>query len=311
MGALQNRSRSQGTCKVCGKAAVYLTSLNNSHGLPRILEILHCQCCGLVFVGNPVSDEQLAHAYGTLSPGRSYQEIARTTQAKVSRAIDDLTSLLNGRSDISVLDVGCGGGHFLESIARSHLRVRAAGLELPGENAFACQKKGLRVFTCALEQLTEHFHVAVLLDVAEHVLWPNRTFTACASLLREEGYLYIHTPMRCFWDSVFLALARVPGLRRVSRVWLGTRVSIFHLQLWTEQALKLCLERAGFRILYLSRELELSLPLARYSEMYLGSKLHVPALGVRVATTIADLLFVRLGTLRNKAICLAQKRRAP
>jgi uncharacterized membrane protein len=64
---------------------------------------------------------------------------------------------------------------------------------------------------------------------------------------------------------------------------------------------------AGFKLVYLKSEMELSWPLNRYTKVYLGDKLHVPALVVRVATALAGILFLRLGTLRNKAICLAQR----
>jgi hypothetical protein len=99
----------------------------------------------------------------------------------------------------------------------------------------------------------------------------------------------------------------VPILARLSQVWLRTRVSIFHLQLWSEKAVRIVLVRTGYRVVYLRREMELGWPLERYMRVYLHNKLHVPRPLVWVATEVASLLFVQFGTLRNKAICLAQR----
>ena len=56
-------------------------------------------------------------------------------------------------------------------------------------------------------------------------------------------------------------------------------------------------------------ELELSWPLRKYVETYLGKRMRFPSVLVWLATPIASVIFVRLGTLRNKAICLAEKQR--
>ena len=295
-------------CKVCSSEARYLVSLNNEHGEPRLLNLFLCTYCGLLFVGNPITADQLAYAYGTLDWKRYYQEIDAATGGKIARVVEDLAPLVSSSTNnAAVLDIGCGYGHFLEVFKESRPFVRVAGHELQGEPASACEAKGFEVFTCNLEEILDKFDLIVLLDVAEHVPDPNRTFAACHSLLKMGGHIYIHTPRRCFWDSFFLVMAKIPGMRQMSKAWLRTRVSIFHLQLWTDKALEMSLKMAGFQLRYLRLELELSWPLDRYARIYLGEKLHFPPLLVRVATGLAELLFVRLGTLRNKAICLGVK----
>ncbi|MBI2360124.1 MAG: class I SAM-dependent methyltransferase, partial [Deltaproteobacteria bacterium] len=243
-------------CKVCGQEAKYYLSIPNDHGEPQVLHLFLCRHCGLLFVGNPVTDAQLAHAYGTLDWQQYYKEIGFATAGKIARALDDLRALVPvSANHRSVLDVGCGYGHFLDALSRAYPSVRAAGSELQGEPALACRARGFTVFTCDLEEVGEKFNIVALLDVAEHVPSPNRTFAACHSLLEKEGYIYIHTPRRCVWDNLFLFLARIPGSRRFSKAWLRTRVSIFHLQLWTDKALKLALEKTGFGLVYLKSEL--------------------------------------------------------
>lgn len=309
IGAIRDAIRVERTCKICGNRSKYVLSMNNEHGAPHVLEIFLCSYCGLLFVGNPITDDLLSYAYSTLDTRKYYREVASTSEEKISQALNDVNSLMRSFANYpTVLDVGCGYGHFLSALTKSHSSIRAVGHELPGDSASVCKSKGFKVFTCNLEDISDKFSVITLLDVAEHVPQPNLIFAACYSLLKKDGYIYIHTPRRCFWDNLFLALIKMPGFRKMSRAWLRTRVSIFHLHLWTDKALKLSLQKAGFQLVYLKSKMELSWPLDRYTKLYLGEIFHFPPLLVKMATGLANILFVWLGTLRNKSICLVQKR---
>jgi len=296
------------TCKICNNKAKYVFSMHNEHGEPPALDIFLCSYCGLLYVGNLIRDDQLVYAYGTLDTNKYYQEIAINTKNKVSRSLSDLRMLLDNCPDRpSVLDIGCGWGHFLGALSRKYPSVRAVGQELLNEAASLCQAKGFKVFTCSLENIPDKFCIIVLLDVAEHLFYPNRTFAACYSLLKRDGYIYIHTPRRCCWDRLFLVLINIPILGKFSRMWFRTRVNIFHLHLWTDKALKLSLKKAGFQLIYLKSEMEFSWNFNKYSEVYLGKIYHFSPLLVKIATGITRVLFIWLGTLKNKAICLGQK----
>lgn len=309
MWPIRDASQLRRACKVCGKESSYLFSMRNEHGEPGVLDIFSCSYCGLLFVGNALLDHQLAFAYQTLDSVTYYSNIATNTATKVSRALHDLESILAGsRNAVSVLDVGCGYGQFLQALARSHPSVRAVGQELPGQCASACEAKGLNVSTCPLEAISDRFRIVVLLDVIEHVADPNGMLRECYSLLERNGFVYIHTPRRCFWDTLFMVLITLPGVRRLSKAWLRTRVSVFHLHLWTDKALRLSLDGAGFEIKRLKSEMALSWPVEEYVRVYLGEKLGLASPVLRVVSGLAQVLFVRLRTLRNKAICLAQKK---
>lgn len=309
IGVIRDASRVETTCKICNSKSKYVFSLNTEHGKPYPLDIFLCSYCGLLFVGTPITNEQLAHAYGTLDQTKYYQQIEISTGRKVSRAINDLSILLeNDSGNSSLLDVGCGYGHLLEALSKLNPSVRAVGQELPGESASVCQTKGFKVLTCVLEDISERFSIISLLDVAEHIPHPNRTFSACYSLLKKDGYIYIHTPRRCIWDNLFLGLIKMPILCKLSRMWFRTRLSMFHLHLWTDEALKLSLQKAGFQLVYLKSEMELSWPLEMYVKVYLGKTLHFSPVLIMMGTVIARVLFVWLRTLKNKAICLGKKR---
>ncbi len=271
--------------------------------------MLLCPSCGLLFVGSPITSEQLAHAYRTIDNVKYYEDTAAASAARVHAAAANINSIIEKLpAGPAILDVGCGDGHLLEALSKSFPTARLAGHELPGQAAAAAQARGFTVYTGELAEVPSQFHVAVLLDVAEHVPDPNRFFQTLASRLETKGYVYFHTPRRCFWDTAALLLARTPGVRKLALAWLNTRVSIFHLHLFTDEALTRCLEQAGFQVQFLRKKLELSWPLEMYTRVYLGNKLHLPSPLVVLATWAAKFIFIRLGALHNKAVCLAQKK---
>jgi len=307
MGAIPDRATLI-TCKICNSKAKYVFSMHNEHGQPHTLDIFLCSYCGLLYVGNLIRDDQLVYAYGTLDTNKYYHEIAINTENKVFRSLSDLRTLLYNRLDKpSVLDVGCGWGHFLDALSRKYPSVCVVGQELLNGAASVCQAKGFKVLTCSLENISDKFSIIVLLDVAEHLVSPNRTFAICYSLLKRDGHIYIHTPRRCLWDRLFLVLINIPLLGTLSRIWFRTRVNIFHLHLWTDKALKLSLKKAGFQLIYLKSEMEFSWNFNKYSEVYLGKIYHFPPLLVKIVTALAEVFFIWLRTLKNKAICLGQK----
>jgi 2-polyprenyl-3-methyl-5-hydroxy-6-metoxy-1,4-benzoquinol methylase len=282
--------------------------MRNDHGDPALLELLVCRRCRLVFVGTPVTEEQLAAAYATMDWQAYYAEIAASNASRVEAALSDVAPLLGFRGEEpSLLDAGCGYGHFLSAVARLYPEVRLRGHEFSLEEATAAQARGLHVYTGPLLAITERFSIITLLDVAEHVQDPVGIFRDCYELLEPGGHLYLRTPRRCLWDTAFMLLANVPPAARVARAWLRARLSIFHLQLWSDRALRTALERAGFAVQELRRERELAWPVDRYARVYLGEKLGVGPVGVRVVGRLADLLFKRIGVLRNKAVCIARK----
>jgi len=295
-------------CKVCRGLSRFILALDNLQPPPDKLKIYLCSNCGLLFVGDEISESQLLRAYIEADYSSLYSETEPTARKKASSCAEDLAALLRGENaGHKLLDVGCGTGIFLDAITMRFPQTEVAGFELSEEAARACRLKGFRVFSGrSLAEVPARFSVITLLDVAEHVLRPDLLFGEIHALLNPGGFLYLHTPGRCFFDTAALRTSK--GLFfGVARLWLSTRVSSGHLQLWTERSLRLALETAGFTVLRMRRQLELSWPVERYARIYLGGRLGLPTLLVRAAAVFFDVLLVRWGLLKNKLICVAQK----
>jgi SAM-dependent methyltransferase len=299
----------QGTqlrCPGCNGPSIVVFSEHGDTDPPDLAFGL-CKQCGLVFLATKVSEEQLKSAYAAVDSDAYYAAIDSTLGEKSSRAVADLSAIVD-RDGFSLLDVGCGYGHFLRA-TRSHWPgARVVGHEFDDASAEACRAASFQVTTGDLAAVDELFDVITLLDVAEHVDDPVQVFTTVRRLLRPGGLMYVHTPCRCGWDSLFLVLLHCPGIRRISQTWLRSRLSIFHLRLWSDVALTRALNVSGFDVESFSREFELSWPIDLYAQNYLGRRLHFPAFAVRVSGGLARFVFVDLRLLRNKAIVVARPR---
>lgn len=291
------------SCKVCGAASRWLYRIHSQPHAPE-LDVFRCPDCGLLFVGTTLTSDQLAAAYDALDPCGYYAEIERTNDAKAGRARKDLEPLVLDKSRI--LDVGCGDGGFMQGMENAYPGAETVGYEISEGLAEECRAKGLDVRTGSLTDIEGRWNICTLLDVAEHVPDPNRTFAECRALLADHGHVYIRTPRISGIDRISVRLLALGGLRAIGLAWLSTRLSIYHLQLWSDEALLRSLRDAGLSPVYLRREFELSWPLDRYIRVYLVDRFHLPGWLGRVMLSLARFFFVRLGLMRNKGVCLAK-----
>lgn len=287
-------------CEVCGASSRHALDLEHSG---TVLSFHLCSRCGQLFNSTDISDELLANAYAAMDPAEHYKIRESTARVKARRAVEDVRQIVPTDAAPVVIDFGCGGGHFLDVIRTTHPTWETVGYDLDDDSVQMCQRAGLRA-TTDITSLPEA-DVVVMLDLAEHVKDQRSLFCTAAGLLKPGGNLYIHTPRRCVWDSAALRLLRIPRLRWGAMMWLRTRVSVFHLRLWSDAGLHRAVVDAGFEITSYRRELELSWPVETYIDVYVARKFHVPVPIERVLNLFAW-GFVRLRLLRNKAIVIAR-----
>lgn len=102
---------------------------------------------------------------------------------------------------LDVLDVGCGGGLLSEAMAGEGARVTALDLapELIEVAKLHLLESGKQVDyrLIAVEQLAQqspgHFHAVACMEMLEHVPDPAAIVTACATLLKPGGTLFLST----------------------------------------------------------------------------------------------------------------------
>ena len=170
--------------------------------------VWECARCHLLFLNPQPSDEVLAGIYseGYFMEGDSERDRAITSAMKAETArmyLDRLVEYM-GPQRGRLLEMGCGGGHFLQA-------ARDAGFQIQGMDvsAHCCkianQRLGGDFVLCGdvenLEPPAELYDVCALFDVIEHVRNPVHLLQRVRTFLNPDGVLFLCTPSLDSWSA--------------------------------------------------------------------------------------------------------------
>jgi len=200
-------------CRCCGSRRVTLRGTRRSRFLGRDFDFWHCPACDFMFVqpfaGYGVYDEAYYRGRGP-DPYVDYESEYRDYRATDRMLeLDDLWRVASGflagnppEREIEWLDFGCGAGGLLKYLAdRGSLRsggrtwpVRPSGHDV-GPYADRLRADGFRILgpgELAAEP-DARYDVISLVEVVEHVEYPDPVFALAARLLRPGGLLLVTT----------------------------------------------------------------------------------------------------------------------
>jgi 2-polyprenyl-3-methyl-5-hydroxy-6-metoxy-1,4-benzoquinol methylase len=153
----------------------------------------------------------------------------------------------------TLLDVGCGIGNFL--VAAREAGWQAAGIEVSEKAAAIARRRGLDVETTRLEESRRPagmFDAVTLWDVIQHLEDPAVTLRAVHEKLRPGGVVFLETPDEGFWMRAAFRGAFVLSQGRIDL--LNYFYHPEHRLYFTAMTLRRVLEKAGFRIVRLWRD---------------------------------------------------------
>ncbi|MCM8768927.1 MAG: class I SAM-dependent methyltransferase [Candidatus Omnitrophica bacterium] len=160
--------------------------------------IVCCQSCQLHFVNPQPTSEEILSFYKTRQ--ESYltdyakKEISKRRGAR--REVRRVLRLMK-KSNISLLDIGCGCGFFLKEANLAGIKARGVDI-CQAEVEFACKhyqaKAEYANFLDNSYTPGEKFDVVTLFDVIEHLSNPLAGLVKCRSFLKENGYIIVGTP---------------------------------------------------------------------------------------------------------------------
>ena len=159
-----------------------------------------CKSCEIVYIGNPLSDEaqnQYYQHYPALvhqlkDEDRDIEEHGKSTLAnrQVMYDIEALSILeshkkfLKGEKDLKILDVGCAGGHFLNSFSKMNLKT--FGIDLIDQNS---TDHKLIKGSFPTHDFKEKFDFITFRGVMEHLSNPLSFLEKALDLLKDESSL--------------------------------------------------------------------------------------------------------------------------
>ncbi|HPX77089.1 MAG TPA: class I SAM-dependent methyltransferase [Bacteroidales bacterium] len=194
-------------------------------------KLVKCQSCGLVFMENiPTIEELNTH----------YSKYSYSSEGYLSPlTVQSYNFLLNKfepyRKTNKILDVGCGRGWFLQEAKKRGWNVY--GTEYSDEAIKICKSNGLEMKEGQLKHDTftaEEFDIVTSFEVMEHINNPLEETNYIYNFLRKGGMFYITTPnfnsyLRYYLKSDFNVIAYPE-----------------HLTYYTRNTMKKLMKKQGF-----------------------------------------------------------------
>lgn len=121
----------------------------------------------------------------------------KTPPSHCNRHLDDFEVPFDQSKQL--LDVGCGGGHFL---AEAQKRVTAVGLEISEEAIKECKTRDVRAIPGSIEDITLWapdgdrwtFDYIVSIGSLEHIVRLDDAFANIKKMLKDDGQWYFYVP---------------------------------------------------------------------------------------------------------------------
>ncbi len=219
--------------------------------------LMKCARCGLVFrrIAAELNEDELfafvnRAGDAAMGPTGKYDASYGEDDCRVILWEKSLKEI--GRMRLSpgrrLLDIGSAKGVFLDIAQKSGWE--ATGVEPSrGDSSYAKQVFGLDVFTGTLEEAGlpgNHFDVATMWDVIEHLRNPAMTIAETFRVLKPGGLIYVLTPNH---DSLITSISNLAYRLTACRLPLERLLyPPVHLYYFTPRTLGDLLCRAGFKI---------------------------------------------------------------
>jgi 2-polyprenyl-3-methyl-5-hydroxy-6-metoxy-1,4-benzoquinol methylase len=167
-----------------------------------------CKSCHCLFLNPMPSNSEIAGFYPPSywwSPSRpgvlkKLESVYRRIALRDHIAF--ITKSMRGRSEVEVLDVGCGSGTLLGLLKRQGFLVR--GVDFSSEAAaIAKRDNGVDVAVGSLDEAhfpDQSFDVVTLFHVMEHVTNPRQVLGEVSRILRPQGVLILQVPNIESWQ---------------------------------------------------------------------------------------------------------------
>lgn len=242
-------------CNLCGKTAGIAYRLKDE-------TILKCSNCGLLFtdadsIKSDKKNEMYEKDYFTTTHPNFFKECSRDypkfmkKSSKLRRFHNTLLLLKKFKPGGSILDIGCATGVFLDMAKKEGYRPQ--GLDISKyASEYAKKNFGIEVFTGYLEKAPfpkKRFDIITMWDFIEHVNDPKATLKKAASLVKDDGLIFILTTNE---DSLMCWLADLAYKCSFGMIKKPVELvhPVHHITHFSENTLIRMLHEAGLKPIY-------------------------------------------------------------
>lgn len=153
-----------------------------------------CNSCGIVYIKNPLSNEgqNLFYKY-YLTNVHQKEKVKNKQRSKMYRLELDflIKNMINFKKTKDILDVGCGGGYFLDLLKKEGKKTH--GIEVGTDSYLVAKRKHKMYFGEFGHKLKikKKFDLIIFRGVIEHVKNPTGYVLKAQKLLKRGGYIFI------------------------------------------------------------------------------------------------------------------------
>jgi 2-polyprenyl-3-methyl-5-hydroxy-6-metoxy-1,4-benzoquinol methylase len=206
-----------------------------------------------------------------------------------------------------LLDIGCGGGAFLQIAKDAGFDV--VGIELEMNRAdYSREQVKCEIYKIPIDSDEFLLHnrskydAVTLWDVIEHVNFPNRTLHSVYEVLKSGGVLLIDTPAKdSFYHqfgvfSYWLSRGKMPTFLNI----MYSEHPFGHKQIFSTTEMQQILSVEGFKVEKVEKFHELSFPYSFYLEKLFKKRL------AKLLIPLVEMFF-RVIKIKNKMVVVAKK----
>ena len=190
--------------------------------------LLKCTSCGLEWQKKMPTDSELDSIYSEYSQSKFDYDRYDFFNAVYKKYISKLKKA-------SVLDLGCGLGHFLDILKGKGWDIE--GIDMSKSSVKIAKKKlGNKIHLKSIESFktSKKYDLILMIDIIEHVRNPDHIMQKVKDLLKKDGLLIMNTP------NTSAILAKISG-----KTWFQYKRE--HLYYFNSSNIKQFLSKNGFK----------------------------------------------------------------
>jgi 2-polyprenyl-3-methyl-5-hydroxy-6-metoxy-1,4-benzoquinol methylase len=237
-------------CNLCGRDDTEVYHRERLGYFDTMLDftIVRCRHCGLVYTNPRLVDHNAAYLYASSEDVGAIEAHAQAKRPIFERALKEILhwQQQRGRSTLgTLLDIGCGHGHFLHWARQQGFSVTGIEpAEIPARYAREIFQIPVRQDEVLRTELApENVDVITMWDVIEHVSDPYRVLQHCSRWLKPGGIMALRFPSST-WQKI-----KGVVFASTSRPTFGATIHLyfFNGQTFTQMARKVDLDVAHIR----------------------------------------------------------------
>lgn len=266
-------------CPVCDSCRIYTEFNKEGYN--------YCKCkrCGFIFV-NPRPDmEELKEIYDEnfykSGAAHKYKELNASLDYAAEQQLKLVKSVVKPFAGHTLLDIGCGKGHFLKLVNRGS--YNGMGIDISAESFETCKAEGIPIVLTTIEEFKNDlkFRAITAFDLVEHISDLDSFTAAVQNKLYPYGYFIFKVPnVNAF------------RFKQLNKPHIGFMAPV-HLNYFSNATVRFFLETHGLEAVSVYSEPSITLGIRR-NLLKIARKLNNP-----VITSVVDYL--------EKGICLFKR----